>query len=91
MYHSTILGSGSIVNTGSWLTAGAISALTAAATEGIIQLPDSTNAGGSSCAGSSTPLEPGEKEYKCYAPGVGLVQDGSLKLVKYGKADEAKR
>jgi hypothetical protein len=34
----------------------------------------------------STPLEPGKKEYKYYAPGVGLVQEGSLKLVKYGKA-----
>ena len=29
----------------------------------------------------TTPLEPGKKEYKYYAPGVGLVQDGSLKLV----------
>jgi hypothetical protein len=35
----------------------------------------------------TTPLEPG-KEYKYYAPGIGLVQDGSLKLVKYGKAGE---
>jgi hypothetical protein len=35
-------------------------------------------------------LEPG-KEYKYYAPGVGLVQEGSLKLVKYGKADKRKR
>ena len=34
----------------------------------------------------TTPLEPGVKEYKLYAPGVGLVQDGSLKLVKYGQA-----
>jgi hypothetical protein len=33
----------------------------------------------------STPLEPGKKEYKYYAPGIGLVQEGSLKLVKYGK------
>jgi len=38
----------------------------------------------------TTPLEPG-KEYKYYAPGIGLVQDGSLKLVKYGKAAEPKR
>ena len=29
----------------------------------------------------TTPLEPGAKEYKYYAPGVGLVQDGDLKLV----------
>jgi hypothetical protein len=33
----------------------------------------------------STPLEPDKKEYKYYAPGVGLVQDGELKLVKHGK------
>ncbi len=33
----------------------------------------------------TTPLEPDVKEYKLYAPGVGLVQDGSLRLVKFGK------
>jgi hypothetical protein len=32
----------------------------------------------------TTPLEPGNKEFKYYAPGVGLVQEGSLKLVRYG-------
>ena len=32
----------------------------------------------------TTPLEPGAKEYKYYAPGVGLVQDGKLKLVTAG-------
>lgn len=32
----------------------------------------------------TTPLEPGTKEHKYYAPGVGLVQEGVLKLVKYG-------
>lgn len=31
----------------------------------------------------TTPLEPGNREYKYYAPGIGLVQDGSLKLVSY--------
>jgi hypothetical protein len=31
----------------------------------------------------TTPLEPGT-ERKYYAPGVGLLQDGSLKLVRYG-------
>lgn len=34
----------------------------------------------------TTPLEPGNTEHKHYAPGIGLVQDGSLKLVKYGQA-----
>ena len=34
----------------------------------------------------TTPLEPGTKGHKHYAPGIGLVQDGSLKLVKYGTA-----
>lgn len=39
----------------------------------------------------TTPLEPGAKEYKYYAPGIGLVQEGSLKLVKYGKAEKAEK
>ena len=38
----------------------------------------------------STPLEPGHIEHKLYAPGIGLVQDASLKLVKYGQAAPAK-
>ena len=32
----------------------------------------------------TTPLEPGTKEYKLYAPGVGLIADGPLLLAKYG-------
>ena len=32
----------------------------------------------------TTPLERGEREYKRYAPGVGLLQDESLRLVSYG-------
>lgn len=32
----------------------------------------------------TTPLEPGVKEYKIYAPGIGLIKDGSLLLIKYG-------
>lgn len=35
----------------------------------------------------TTPLEPGNKEYKYYAPGIGLVQDGGLKLVRHGRAE----
>lgn len=38
----------------------------------------------------TTPLEPGHDEFKRYAPGIGLIQDGSLKLVKHGKADGVK-
>jgi hypothetical protein len=34
----------------------------------------------------TTPLEPGVREYKRYVRGIGLVQDGSLKLVRYGRA-----
>ena len=34
----------------------------------------------------TTPLEPDAKEYKLYARGVGLVQDGTLVLVKHGFA-----
>lgn len=33
----------------------------------------------------TTPLERGARESKYYAAGVGLLQDGSLKLVRYGK------
>lgn len=33
----------------------------------------------------TTPLEPGAKEYKIYAKGVGIIQDGSLVLTKYGR------
>ncbi|MEZ6193828.1 MAG: hypothetical protein R3C45_21505 [Phycisphaerales bacterium] len=32
----------------------------------------------------TTPLSPREREFKYYAPGVGLVQEQSLKLVRYG-------
>ena len=38
----------------------------------------------------TTPLEPGNEEEKVYAPGVGLLQDGSLKLVRYGKIEPKK-
>jgi hypothetical protein len=33
----------------------------------------------------TTPLEPKSKEYKYYAPNVGLIQDGGLKLMKRGE------
>lgn len=33
----------------------------------------------------TTPLEPDEREYKLYAPGIGLVQDGALRLIRYGR------
>lgn len=33
-------------------------------------------------------LEPGEVEYKYFAPGIGLVQDESLKLVRYGMTSD---
>jgi len=36
----------------------------------------------------SSPLEPLAKEYKVYAPGVGLVKDGSLMLVSYGPSSK---
>ena len=32
----------------------------------------------------TTPLEPKDKAYKYYAPGIGLIKDGELVLVKYG-------
>jgi len=39
----------------------------------------------------TNPLEPKSRERKVYAPGVGLLQDGSLKLVKYGQAEKASK
>ena len=33
----------------------------------------------------TTPLDPWSREHKYYAPGVGLLQEGSLKLVRFGK------
>ena len=32
----------------------------------------------------TTPLEPKDREYKFYAPGIGLIQDEDLLLTKYG-------
>ena len=32
----------------------------------------------------TSPLEPGVKEYKYYAPGVGLIKDGDMLLVNSG-------
>jgi hypothetical protein len=34
-------------------------------------------------AEETNPLKPGEKEFKFYAPGIGLIQDEALKLVKH--------
>jgi hypothetical protein len=39
----------------------------------------------------TTPLEPDTKESKWYAPGVGLLIDGNLKLVKHGKMKAQKQ
>jgi hypothetical protein len=33
----------------------------------------------------TNPLEPGEKEFKFYAPGIGLIQEEAIKLVNYTK------
>jgi hypothetical protein len=35
-------------------------------------------------AEESSPLEPGSHEFKIYAPGIGLIKDESLLLVRYG-------
>jgi len=32
----------------------------------------------------TTPLEPGSKDYKYYAVGIGLVGDGDTRLIEYG-------
>jgi hypothetical protein len=36
----------------------------------------------------TSPLEPDSKEHKFYAPKVGLIIDGGLKLVKFGQKDQ---
>jgi len=36
----------------------------------------------------TTPLEPAATEYKYYCPGIGMVQDGSMNLVKFGKSGQ---
>lgn len=38
-------------------------------------------------AEETTPLEPKNKEYKFYAPGIGLIRDGDLQLTRYGYAN----
>lgn len=39
-------------------------------------------------AEETTPLEPDQKEYKVYAPGIELIEDGGLRLVGYGYGRE---
>lgn len=56
----------------------------------IVSLTDSVNAPAGTFVDvlkteESTPLEPGVLEYKYYGPGVGLLQDGSLRLVSFGQ------
>ncbi|MBI4612047.1 MAG: hypothetical protein HY720_00390 [Planctomycetes bacterium] len=38
----------------------------------------------------TTPLSPREREYKLYAPGIGLIQDEDLLLVRHGKVEDGK-
>jgi hypothetical protein len=39
----------------------------------------------------TSPLEPGVREYKWYAPGLGLIADGTLPLVKFGPGAAGKQ
>ena len=39
----------------------------------------------------TTPLEPREKEFKYYAPGIGLLQDEDLKLTRYVIPEQAQK
>jgi hypothetical protein len=39
----------------------------------------------------TTPLEPDTREHKLYAPGIGLIQDGALQLVRYGRVELTKK
>ncbi len=56
----------------------------------IVSLAETLNAPSGNYKGclkveETTPLEPGVREYKLYAPGVGLIQDGGLALVEITK------
>lgn len=37
----------------------------------------------------TSPMSPGDKEYRCYAPGIGLVQFESMLLVEHGFRDDS--
>ncbi|MBI4178398.1 hypothetical protein HY522_03110 [bacterium] len=39
----------------------------------------------------TSPLEPGHPEHKFYAPGIGLIRDGGLKLVRHGPVKEEEK
>jgi hypothetical protein len=39
----------------------------------------------------TTPIEPNSREHKIYAPGIGLIKDGSLLLVKYGMTESGQK
>jgi hypothetical protein len=39
----------------------------------------------------TNPLEPGAKEYKYYARGIGLINDDNAELVKYGKIEKPRK
>ena len=39
----------------------------------------------------SSPLEPGDESYKRYAPGVGMIFDDGLEILKYGERRESER
>ena len=39
----------------------------------------------------TTTLEPESKDYKIYAPGIGLVNDSNFELVKHGMLDKPKK
>ncbi|NTV81485.1 MAG: hypothetical protein HGA24_08695, partial [Candidatus Aminicenantes bacterium] len=36
----------------------------------------------------TTPVEPFARESKIYAPGIGLVKDGSLLLIEHGRKEQ---
>jgi hypothetical protein len=62
----------------------------------VVSLSDSLSAPSGKMTGllrteETTPLEPGVREYKLYAPGIGLVRDGSLRLVSYTHTGHAPR
>jgi hypothetical protein len=39
----------------------------------------------------TNPLEPGNREYKIYARGIGLIMDDKSELVKYGTLEKSRK
>jgi hypothetical protein len=69
---------------------GIIKHLDRAEIKGIAETMQTSSSKFTSCLETeeTSPMETKSKEYKFYAPGIGLVEEGSMKLVRCGKAEK---